>query len=94
LREVERLGPASAVSIATHLQPLIDRAVVNVKGLMDAGVLRRGDPRLVISFLYSTMLGVASDVQARRAFGVEETPAGLRRLRRELFAFVRAAVSA
>jgi TetR/AcrR family transcriptional regulator len=94
LREVERLSPASAVSIATHLQPLIDRAVVNVKGLMDADVLRRGDPRLVISFLYSTMLGVASDVQARRAFGVAETPAGLRRLRRELFAFVRAAVSA
>lgn len=93
LREVERLGPTAAQSITPHLQPLIDRSIVNVAGLMKAGVIRSGDPRLLVSFLYSTMLGVSTDIQARRAFGVTETPAGLRRLRRELFAFVRAAVT-
>ena len=59
---------------------------------------RRGDltddPRLMLAFLYSTILGVATDLQAQRAFGVPSSPAGLRRLRRELFAFVRAAVVA
>jgi TetR/AcrR family transcriptional regulator len=94
LREVERLGPSAAQSITPHLQPLIERSIANVALLMETGVVRRGDPRLMVSFLYSTMLGVASDVQARRAFGVAETPAGLRRLRRELFAFVRSAVTA
>jgi TetR/AcrR family transcriptional regulator len=94
LREVERLGPSIATELSSRLQPLIDRAVRSVDLLMQAKVIREGDPRLMLSFLYSTILGVATDVQAQRAFGVPTTPAGLRRLRRELFAFVRAAVIA
>jgi TetR/AcrR family transcriptional regulator len=94
LREVERLGPSTATELSNRLQPLIDRAVRSVDLLMHAKVIREGDPRLMLSFLYSTILGVATDVQAQRAFGVPTTPAGLRRLRRELFAFVRAAVIA
>ncbi len=94
LREVERLGPSIATELSSRLQPLIDRAVRSVDLLMQAKVIREGDPRLILSFLYSTILGVATDVQAQRAFGVPTTPAGLRRLRRELFAFVRAAVIA
>jgi TetR/AcrR family transcriptional regulator len=94
LREVERLGPTTATELSSRLQPLIDRAVRSVDLLMQAKVIREGDPRLMLSFLYSTILGVATDVQAQRAFGVPSSPAGLRRLRRELFAFVRAAVIA
>lgn len=94
LREVERLGPATAAGLSSRLQPLIDRAVRSVDVLMQAKIIRRGDPRLLLAFLYSTILGVATDVQAQRAFGVSASPAGLRRLRRELFAFVRAAVIA
>ncbi len=94
LREVERLGPSTATELSSRLQPLIDRAVRSVDLLMEAKVIRGGDPRLMLSFLYSTILGVATDVQAQRAFGVPTTPAALRRLRRELFAFVRAAVIA
>jgi TetR/AcrR family transcriptional regulator len=94
LREVERLGPATAADLSDRLQPMIDRAVRSVAGLMQMGLVRRGDPRLMLSFLYSTILGVATDLQAQRAFGVPATPSGLRRLRRELFAFVRAAVAA
>lgn len=94
LREVERLGPSSAAGLSRRLQPMIDRAVRSVDNLMQAKVIRQGDPRLLLSFLYSTILGVATDLQAQRAFGVPTTQAGLRRLRRELFAFVRAAVAA
>jgi TetR/AcrR family transcriptional regulator len=94
LREVERLGPSTAAGLSSRLQPLIDRAVRSVDILMQAKVIRQGDPRLMLAFLYSTILGVATDLQAQRAFGVPSSPAGLRRLRRELFAFVRAAVVA
>jgi TetR/AcrR family transcriptional regulator len=94
LREVERLGASSAAGLSSRLQPLIDRAVRSVDTLMQAKVIREGDPRLLLSFLYSTILGVATDLQAQRAFGVPNSQAGLRRLRRELFAFVRAAVVA
>lgn len=94
LREVERLGPSTASDLSERLRPMIERAVRNVANLMHLGVVRKGDPRLMLSFLYSTILGVATDLQAQRAFGVPSSPAGLRRLRRELFAFVRAAVVA
>ena len=94
LREVERLGPTTAGGLSSRLQPMIDRAVHSVDMLMQAKVIRRGDPRLMLAFLYSTILGVATDLQAQRAFGVPSSPAGLRQLRRELFAFVRAAVIA
>jgi TetR/AcrR family transcriptional regulator len=94
LREVERLGATTSASLAARLQPMIERAVRSVSALMEAGVIRRGDPRLLLSFLYSAVLGVASDVHAQAAFGVPRSPVGLRQMRRELFAFVRAAVQA
>ena len=61
---------------------------------MAAGTIRRGDPRLLVLFTYSTVVGVATDVEAQRAIGWEASAAGLRQMRRELFAFVRAAVAA
>jgi TetR/AcrR family transcriptional regulator len=94
LREVERLGATTSANLAARLQPLIDRAVRSVSMLMEAGVVRRCDPRLLLSFLYSIVLGVASDVHAQIAFGVPNSPAGLRQLRRELFTFVQFAVIA
>jgi TetR/AcrR family transcriptional regulator len=94
LREVERLGATTSANLAARLQPLIDRAVRSVSSLMDAGVVRRCDPRLLLSFLYSIVLSVASDVHAQTAFGVPNSPAGLRQLRRELFTFVQCAVIA
>jgi TetR/AcrR family transcriptional regulator len=94
LREVERLGATTSANLAARLQPLIDRAVRSVSSLMEAGVVRRCDPRLLLAFLYSIVLGVASDVHAQTAFGVPNSPGGLRRLRRELFVFVQFAVVA
>jgi TetR/AcrR family transcriptional regulator len=92
LREVNRLGPDLAASLARRLQPLVDRAVAFVEREMDAGTIRRSDPRLLLVFM--TVVGVATEAEAQRAVGLPASTATLARLRRELFAFVRAAAIA
>lgn len=92
LREVERLRPEQADALLVGLAPLVDRAVAFVDGAMATGQLRRADPRLTLLCTYAAVLGVATDLQARRAVGVAPGPASLRRVRRELFAFLRAAL--
>ncbi len=47
IREVSRLESEPAERLRTRIQPLIDRAVAYLDVEMDAGRLRRGDPRLV-----------------------------------------------
>ena len=61
---------------------------------MDAGTIRRAEPRLLVLFVYATVVGAATEVEAQRAVGYEPSLASLRRLRRELFAYVRAALEA
>lgn len=92
VREADRLGPGIAGGLARRLAPLVARAVAFVEGEMAAGTIRPGDARLMVAFTYSTVIGVVTDTQAQRAVGWSPTPAALRRLRRELFAYVRAAV--
>ena len=48
---------------------------------MDAGRLRRGDPRLVAALAYATVTGIATEPEALRGVGWEPTAAGLRHLR-------------
>jgi len=43
-------------------------------------------------FVYTTVVGVATEVEVQRALGIQPSAASLRRLRRELFVFVRAAL--
>jgi AcrR family transcriptional regulator len=92
MREVNRLGPDVAKSLATQMRPLIDRAMVAVQAEMDRGTVRSGDPRFVLLFVYTMLVGVATEVEVQRALGIEPSTASLRRLRRELFVFVRAAL--
>jgi TetR/AcrR family transcriptional regulator len=91
LREVGRLGTDAAIDLAERVQPLVDRAAQFVEHEMDAGTVRRADPRLVLLFTYSAVVGVATDVEAQRVLGIEASVASLARLRRELFTFLRAA---
>jgi TetR/AcrR family transcriptional regulator len=93
LREVSRLGDAAAVDLGGRLQPLLDRASSFLADEMDAGSIRRADGRLVLLFVYSAVIGVATDVEAQRALGIPSGVASLARLRRELFAFVRAGLT-
>ena len=92
LREVSRLGPRQSGELMTGLQPLVERAQAALAREMDAGTMRKADPRNVLLFGYSMVVGVATDIEARRALGMDVSIASLARLRRELFGFLRAAL--
>jgi TetR/AcrR family transcriptional regulator len=93
IRELNRLPEPRALHLRRHIQPLVDRAVEYLAAEMDAGRLRRGDPRLVAVLLAATVTGIATDPEALRAVGWQPTAAELRRLRTELRAFLRAALT-
>ncbi len=93
IREVSRLESAQATRLREGLQSLIDRAVGYLAVEMDAGRLRRGDPGLVAALGYATLTGIATEPEALRAVGWQPDAVGLRRLRDELRAFLRAALA-
>jgi AcrR family transcriptional regulator len=93
VRELSRLEVERAERLRAHLQPLIDRGIEYLRGEMDAGRVRRGDPRLVAALAYATVTGIATEPEALRAVGWEADAIGLRRLRDELRRFLRAALT-
>ena len=93
VREMSRLPEAQADRLRARLQPLIDRCMDYFALEMDKGRLRRGDPRLIASLAYSTVTGLATEPEALRAVGWQPTAIGLRQLRDELRAFLRAALA-
>jgi AcrR family transcriptional regulator len=93
VREVSRLPAAHADRLRTLVRPLVDRAIEYLALEMDKGRLRRGDPGLIASLAYATVTGIATEPEALRAVGWQADAAGLRRLRDELRAFLRAALS-
>jgi AcrR family transcriptional regulator len=94
LRELNRLGPDAADRLVDRARPLVERATSFLAREMDAGRMRRADPQLVLSLAYATVVGVATEPEALRAVGWEATPAGLRHLRAELLAYLKAALGA
>jgi AcrR family transcriptional regulator len=93
VRELSRLPPVQATRLRAHVDPLVQRAVDYLGREMAAGRLRRGDPRLVAALAYGTVTGIATEPEALRAVGWTADPAGLRRLRAELRAFLHAALA-
>jgi len=93
IREVSRLDPERAEHLRIHLQPLIDRGVDYLGSEMDAGRLRRGDPRLIAALAYATVTGIATEPEVLSAVGWSPDAVGLRHLRDELRHFLRAALS-
>ena len=94
LREVSRLGPPATTRLMDALDPLIERARSFLEAEMDAGNMRRQDPRLLLLSSYSTVIGVATEVEVLRAVGVEPTVRSLLRRRDELVEFLRSALVA
>jgi AcrR family transcriptional regulator len=94
LREVSRLGPPATTRLMDALEPLIERARAFLEAEMDAGNMRRQDPRLLLLSSYSTVIGVATEVEVLRAVGVEPTVRSLLRRRDELVEFLRSALVA
>jgi AcrR family transcriptional regulator len=92
LREVSRLGPPAATRFTAILGPFIERATGFLEEGMDAGLLRQQDARLLLLTSYSTIVGLATEVEVLRALGVEPTPRELVRQRAGLLEFLRAAL--
>lgn len=92
VREVSRLPAAQADRLRSHVQPLVDRGIEYLQLEMDKGRIRLGDPGLVAALAYATVTGIATEPEALRASGWMPDTAGLRRLRDELRAFLRAAL--
>jgi hypothetical protein len=78
--------------VSSDLEPFVDRARDYFSREMDAGRIRRCDPGLLLVSAYSTVLGVATEVEVLRAVGVEPTLRTMVVRRRELLAFLRAAM--
>ncbi len=94
LREVSRPGSASAARLSDHLEPLVERARLFLEAEMAAGHLRSSDARLVLLSAYSTVVGVATEVEVLKAVGIEPTLRTTAVRRRELLRFLRSALVA
>ncbi|MGB1506887.1 MAG: TetR/AcrR family transcriptional regulator [Acidimicrobiales bacterium] len=92
IREVTRPGSLSADRLATQIAPVLDRARDFLQREMDAGHLRRSDPEMLLLSLYSTVVGVATELEVQRAMGLPPTLRGTVARRQELTRFLRAAL--
>lgn len=93
LREVSRLGPPWSVRLTDALDPLVQRARGYLEAEMESGAMRTTDPRLLLLSAYSTVIGVATEVEVQRALGVDPSLRSMVIRRRELLAFLRSALA-
>lgn len=94
LREVSRLGPPPATRLWERLEPFVDRATAFLEAEMAGGTVRRQDARLLLLSAYSTVIGVATEVEVLRALGVRSTIRSLVRRRAEMLDFLHSALTA
>jgi AcrR family transcriptional regulator len=93
VREVTRPGSDAASRLGAHVAPTFDRARDFLQREMDAGRLRPSDPSMLLLSIYSTVVGVATELEVQRALGMSP---GLRAAvgrRQELIRFLRAALA-
>ncbi|MFP5322604.1 MAG: TetR/AcrR family transcriptional regulator [Acidimicrobiia bacterium] len=92
MREVNRVGPPTSTRLTEAVTPLLTAAAAWLEGEMDAGRLRRHDPKLLVLMAYSSVTGLATEVEVLRALGEEPTLASLVRRRDQLLDLLRAAL--
>jgi len=92
VREVGRLGPPAATRLVEALEPLVARAASFLQAEMDAGHMRRHEPRLLLLAIYSTVVGMVTEVEVLRALGDEPTARSLVRRRQEILRLLRSAL--
>ena len=74
------------------MDPLVQRATEFLEAEMDAGHMRRHEPRLLLLAIYSTVIGMVTEVEVLRAFGEEPTARSLVRRRNEILDLLRSAL--
>ena len=92
VREASRLGPPAATQLMLALDPLVGRASVFLQLEMDSGHMRRHEPRLLLLAIYSTVIGMVTEVDLLRALGEEPTARSLVRRRQEILRLLRTAL--
>ena len=92
LRESARLGQPAATWMTVALDPLVQRASSFLEAEMDAGRMRRHDPRLLLLAIYSTVIGMVTEVEVLRALGEEPSARSLVRRRADVLALLRSAL--
>jgi TetR/AcrR family transcriptional regulator len=92
LRELSRLGPPAATRLVESLDPLVQRASAFLAAEMAAGNMRKHEPRLLLLAIYSTVVGMVTEVEVLRALGEEPTARSLVRRRSEILALLSSAL--
>jgi hypothetical protein len=92
LREVARLGAPAATQMTLALEPLVLRACRFLEDEIEAGHMRQHDPRLLLLAIYSTVIGMVTEVEVLRALGDEPTARSLVRRRSDVLALLRSAL--
>lgn len=92
LREVTRLGEPASNRLTQALEPLAASASAFLEAEMDRGTFRRSDPKLLLVSCYSTVIGVATEVEVLRAVGIEPSLRSAAVRRRELLGFLHSAL--
>lgn len=93
VREVTRPGSVAAERLAAHVAPTFDRARDFLQREMDAERLRASDPSMLLLSLYSTVVGVATELEVQRAMGLSPSLRATVGRRQELIRFLRAALA-
>lgn len=93
LREASRPGSMVAVQLSSRLASHIDAAQHSLEIALKDGRVRGEDARLLLFSLYSTIMGVATEVEVLRAMGVEPSLRSLAERRQELLRFLRVALA-
>jgi len=70
----------------------VGRATEFLQAEMDAGHMRRHEPRLLLLAIYSTVIGMVTEVEVMRALGEEPTTRSLVRRRAEILELLRSAL--
>jgi hypothetical protein len=92
LREVSRLGAPAATQMTLALHPLTARASAFLEAEMESGSMRRHDPGLLLLAIYSTVIGMVTEVEVLRALGGEPTARSLVRRRTDVLRLLYAAL--
>ena len=92
LREASRPGSSVANQLSGRLAQHIDAAQASLEKALEEGRVVGSDARLLLFSLYSTIMGVATEVEVMRAMGVEPSLRSLAERRNELLRFLRAAL--
>ncbi len=94
MREVNRIGPPTSTRLTGAVTPLLVAAAAWLESEMAAGRLRRHDPKLLVLMAYSSVTGLATEIEVLRALGEEPTLASLVRRRDQLIDLLRDALVA